>query len=223
MLAPPNTEKQLLERANKIAGATLGELAHQKNSSVPEDFNREKGWTGQLIELHLGALSGSKPQPDFPCLGIELKTIPIDKNGKPLETTFVSTVPLLNLSRLTWETSWVKAKLSRVLWVPVEGDKSIPIANRRIGMPICWTPNAKQLYLLRRDWQELTDMIALGKLEQIDARLGTVLQIRPKGANAKSLCQAIGPEGQPIMTLPRGFYLRTSFTHEILHQNYCIP
>lgn len=52
------------------------------------------------------------------------------------------------------------------------------------------------------------DLIVLGKVESITARHGQVLQIRPKAANNKALTEAIGEFGQPIMTLPRGFYLK---------------
>ena len=73
---PPSNAEALMERAQGIAGLTLGELAQAANIRVPENFKREKGWTGQLIELFLGADAGSTPQQDFPSLGIELKTIP---------------------------------------------------------------------------------------------------------------------------------------------------
>ena len=54
-----------------------------------------KGWAGQLIELYLGATAGSKQQQDFPTLGVELKTIPVSPDAKPLETTYVCITPLL--------------------------------------------------------------------------------------------------------------------------------
>ena len=94
--------------------------------AIPDNLKREKGWVGQLLEWHLGAESGSKPQPDFEHLGIELKTIPIGYSGKPLETTFVSVAPLTGVHGLTWEDSHVRHKLSRVLWIPIEGEREDP-------------------------------------------------------------------------------------------------
>lgn len=52
------------------------------------------------------------------------------------------------------------------------------------------------------------DMIVLGQVERITARHGEVLQLRPKAANARALTEAIGARGEPILTLPRGFYLK---------------
>ncbi|GAL19608.1 DNA mismatch repair endonuclease MutH [Vibrio maritimus] len=60
------------------------------------------------------------------------------------------------------------------------------------------------------------DLIALGGVNQITARSGEVLQIRPKAANSRAKTEAYGASGQPIKTLPRGFYLRAKFTSYIL-------
>ena len=214
----PKTTEELLSRAQAIAGLSFGELATQLDIPVPPDLKRDKGWVGMLLETALGATAGSKAEQDFRHLGIELKTIPINAQGYPLETTFVSLAPLIQNSGVNWQNSHVRHKLSRVLWIPIEGSRSIPLAERRIGIPILWQPTKQQECLLQRDWEELMDYIVLGQLDKINARLGEVLQLRPKGANSKSLTKGIGKNGEIIDTLPLGFYLRKAFTHEILQQ-----
>lgn len=106
----------------------------------------------------------------------------------------------------------MRHKLKRVLWVPVEGDRAIPLAERRVGAPLLWSPNEEEDRQLRMDWEELMDLIVLGQVERITARHGEVLQLRPKAANSKALTEAIGARGEPILTLPRGFYLKKNFT-----------
>lgn len=214
----PKTTEELLSRAQAIAGLSFGELAAQLGIPVPPDLKRDKGWVGMLLETALGATAGSKAEQDFRHLGIELKTIPINAQGYPLETTFVSLAPLIQNSGVNWQNSHVRYKLSRVLWIPIEGSRSIPLAERRIGTPILWQPSEQQEHQLQRDWEELMDYIVLGQLDKINARLGEVLQLRPKGANSKSLTKGIGKNGEIIDTLPLGFYLRKAFTHEILQQ-----
>ncbi|EKN5084425.1 DNA mismatch repair endonuclease MutH, partial [Yersinia enterocolitica] len=150
------------------------------------------------------------------------KTIPISAQGKPLETTFVCVAPLTGNSGITWESSHVRHKLARVLWVPVEGKRQIPLAQRRVGAPLLWSPNEEEEELLRRDWEELMDLIVLGKVETITARHGEVLQLRPKAANSRALTEAIGEHGQPIMTLPRGFYLKKTFTGPMLARHFLL-
>ncbi|WP_434312839.1 DNA mismatch repair endonuclease MutH [Haemophilus influenzae] len=212
----PQTLEQLLSQAQSIAGLTFGELADELHIPVPPDLKRDKGWVGMLLECALGATAGSKAEQDFSHLGVELKTLPINAEGYPLETTFVSLAPLVQNSGVKWENSHVRHKLSCVLWMPIEGSRHIPLRERHIGAPILWKPTAEQERQLKQDWEELMDLIVLGKLEQITARIGEVMQLRPKGANSKAITKGIGKNGEVIDTLPLGFYLRKEFTAQIL-------
>jgi len=219
---PPEDEASLLARAQDLAGLTLETLAARAGLPMPADLKRDKGWVGMLLEWHLGASAGSKAEQAFAHLGIDLKTLPIDAQGKPLETTFVCVAPLTGNSGVTWLTSHVRHKLARVLWIPVEGGREIPLRERRVGAPLLWSPDAEEDEMLRQDWEELMDMIVLGRVEQITARHGAWLQIRPKAANSKALTEGIGDQGQPIMTLPRGFYLKKSFTGPLLARHFLL-
>ncbi|KKZ54406.1 DNA mismatch repair endonuclease MutH [Haemophilus haemolyticus] len=212
----PQTVEQLLSQAQSIAGLTFGELADELHIPVPPDLKRDKGWVGMLLESALGAMAGSKAEQDFSHLGVELKTLPINAEGYPLETTFVSLAPLVQNSGVKWENSHVRHKLSCVLWMPIEGSRHIPLRERHIGAPILWKPTAEQERQLKQDWEELMDYIVLGKLEQITARIGEVMQLRPKGANSKAITKGISKNGEVIDTLPLGFYLRKEFTAGIL-------
>ena len=213
----PQTLEQLLSQAQSIAGLTFGELADELHIPVPPDLKRDKGWVGRLLERALGATAGSKAEQDFSHLGVELKTLPINAEGYPLETTFVSLAPLVQNSGVKWENSHVRHKLSCVLWMPIEGSRHIPLRERHIGTPILWKPTVEQERQLKQDWEELMDLIVLGKLDQITARIGEVMQLRPKGANSRSITKGIGRNGEVIETLPLGFYLRKAFTAGILN------
>lgn len=222
LTSPPDSEAKLLAQAQRLAGFTLGELGQTAGLPVPQDLKRDKGWTGILLERWLGASAGSKPEQDFAALGVELKTIPVDNAGRPLETTFVCVAPLTGNSGVVWETSHVRHKLKRVLWIPVEGSREIPLAIRRVGSPLLWSPDEEEERQLRMDWEELMDLIVLGQVESITARHGEVLQLRPKAANSKALTEAVGTEGQRILTLPRGFYLKKNFTRALLARHFLL-
>lgn len=222
MFSPPRSETELLARARRLAGLSLGQLARELGCRPPENLRRHKGWIGELLERALGASAGSLPEPDFPQLGIELKTLPVTRAGLPRESTYVCTVPL-EAHGETWETSWVRRKLQHVLWFPVEAEPGTALAERRLGTPLLWSPDAAQEEGLRADWEELMDMVCLGDLEAITAHHGTWLQIRPKAANARALTAGFGADGERILTLPRGFYLRTTFTAAILRRHFALP
>lgn len=217
---PPRSETELLERCHAIAGVTLADLAARFGVAMPDDLKRHKGWVGQLLELALGADANSLAEPDFRAIGVELKTLPLDRSGRPRESTYVCTVPLDNGLEADWESSWVRRKLSRVLWLPVEADPAIPLAERHIGAALLWSPGTEEEASLRQDWEELSEMICMGELEQITARMGNVLQIRPKAANARVRTQSVGADGEAILTNPRGYYLRPAFTHRLLQRHY---
>ena len=217
---PPTSKEQLLQRTAEIAGQNLGTIAKELHINIPDNLRQHKGWVGQLLEARLGADAASQAEPDFRTLGIELKTIPVDRKGRPCESTYVCTVPMERDKPISWESSWIRRKLSLVLWLPVEAEATIPLADRRVGSAILWSPSAEQEAMLRSDWDELMDMVIMGGVEQLSARMGEVLQIRPKAANSRIACRATGENGAPIVTNPRGFYLRSSFTAAILNHHY---
>ncbi len=215
-VSPPQTETELWTRACGIAQQSLGEMASTVSMTMPPDFRRNKGFIGQLLERVLGATAGNLAKPDFTHLGIELKTLPLNANGHPKESTYVSIVPLMSKEPLSWQHCELYQKLRRVLWIPYFFDKSLEPQYWCLSNPILWSPSLEEEAILQEDWQELMSRVQMGQLDQIDARLGQYLQIRPKATNADVRTQGIGNNGECIRTSPRGFYLRTAFTARIV-------
>lgn len=207
---------ELVARCESIAGLTFAQLANKLALDIPQMAQNRKGFIGMAIERILGASSGNKSQPDFNHLGIELKTLPINHQGKPAESTFVTSIPLLSIHKQTWRTSQCYMKLQKVLWLPIEDDENIPYMHRRIGEGFFWSPSLHDERVLANDWEELTFLIRTGQLDKIHAGLGEYLQIRPKAADSKALCFGYDEQGNRVKTMPRGFYLRRSFTTRIL-------
>ncbi len=223
LVGPPKNEAELLERAGALAGRSLAALADQADQVLPRELARAKGWIGQLVEALLGATADNRSLPDFEALGVELKTVPVDRAGQPKESTFVCTASLGELAAQTWPTSTVRKKLSRVLWVPVEADPALPLCARRIGMPCLWSPSEVEEAGLAADWTEFAELIARGYHESVDARRGVWLQLRPKGADARARAWVRDADGEALVTTPRGFYLRRAFTVRLLQRHYHLP
>ena len=218
--SPPRSERELQARARDLAGLSLAEIAKARGWPVPGSSRSGKGWPGQLVENALGASAGSLPEPDFQLIGVELKTIPVDARGRPRESTYVCSVPLDGGTSPRWEDSNVRRKLARVLWIPLLCEDGSEIGERRVGSPLLWSPAAAEEEALRSDWEEIMDLVCLGRVDEISAHLGTCLQVRPKAANARSRRWATGATGARTRTLPRGFYLRTGFTAVLLESAY---
>jgi DNA mismatch repair protein MutH len=211
-----------MARAWALTGRTLGDLAAER--ALPfagREGARTKGKTGELLEQILGATGGAAAVHDFPELGVELKTVPIDGRSVPRECTYVCKLPLADADRSEWATSWAKAKLARVLWVPiVTGDAGHAPA---VGTPLLWSPTAEQLAVLGADFDEALGAVALGGVEALSSRTGRWLHVRPKAASSRARTWSVGRDADWVRAIPRGFYLRTQFTGAILRDPAALP
>jgi DNA mismatch repair protein MutH len=183
--------------------------------ALPDEPARAKGWIGSLIERALGVVARPGSEPDFPALGVELKTIPLSRAGLPRESTFVCSAALRDIAELEWAQSGVFRKLARVLWVPIEAERGIAFAARRIGAPRLWSPSEAQRAALQADWEQLAGLLGRGDGDFVTAHLGRCLQLRPKAANARVLGWGLDERGALLRTPPRAFYLRAAFTATI--------
>lgn len=204
----------LLTRARALSGLTLPELARAAGLPLPESLARSKGFIGRAVEAALAVSPRRGPGPDLP--GLEIKTLPVEIDaGRPrsVESTFVCTVQRDGLEA-PWERSAPRAKLARVLFVPIEARGEPRV--RRVGSPFLWSPSADDDARLRTDWETLCGELSVRGHEHISARLGVVLQVRPKAASKGSRTLARDETGALSRALPRAFYLRRFFTTELL-------
>jgi DNA mismatch repair protein MutH len=220
MHSPPRDEAELVARARALSGCAIDALASDWGVRVHGAPVSTKGKVGELLERALGATGGAAATWDFPSIRVELKTVPLDPRRAARESTFVCAVSLLDAERAEWETSWVRAKLARVLWIPIGIGAD---GSRWIGDPRLWSPTAEQERVLRDDFDEILGRIGAAGVEGVTARLGRWLQLRPKAAHGGVRTRAPGGDGGLIDTVPRGFYLRARFTSAILRDARALP
>lgn len=200
-----------LSRARSLAGLKVASLLDDSNPL-------HKGSVGTAIERALGIEPSSAPTPDVPEIGLEVKTLPV-ADGRVLESTWVCTAPPEGLAEETWATSCARAKLSCVLFVPVESG-AIAAHERRVGTSFVWCPNDDEERVLRTDWEDLADIVANGLGFAVTARRGVALQLRPKAANARVRNTQRSVDGDEYEGAPQGFYLRRSFTQRIIDARF---
>lgn len=220
-MVPPQNKKALIERASQLAGLTIANVCTQVNVQVAKNLRTNKGFVGQILEKFLGANAHNLDEPDFVHLGIELKSIPVDKRGVPLESTYICYANLPP-QHSHWQQSRLQRKTAHVLWVPYEGDKLIPLPQRRVGMPYLWQPSIEDSESMQTDYEELTELMLQGRYAELDAKKGKVIQLRPKAANSKTLIKVTNEYGESILTVPKGFYFRKPFTAKILADHYAL-
>jgi DNA mismatch repair protein MutH len=213
---PPEDLPTLMARARGLTGRTVSEVAARAGYLTPRDLGAHKGFVGQLVERALGAEGGSEARPDFPHLGIELKTLPVRADGSPCESTFVSKAVIDGSEPFDFQETALWAKLARVLFVPVEGAREVAVGARRFGMPFLWEPGSEERAALEADWRELAGRIREGELETVTARDGVILQLRPKALDALERSPGVGDGGWLVPMQPRGWYLRRTFTASLV-------
>lgn len=222
-MTPPASVDDLLGRADALAGVAVGEVLRRLGLAASTDPIRTKGSAGETLERALGATGGSSQVLDFPDIGVELKTIPVSAEGAPLESTYVCTLSLADAETQEWDTSWVRAKLARVLFVPLVGAHGLPWQERVVGRSLLWEPSLEQDAILRGDFDDVVGLIGIGRIEELTAHRGRWLQVRPKARDGSVRTLAWGAEGEAIATVPRGFYLRARFTGALLGDPLALP
>ena len=219
------TAEALLRHAQALVGTTLAEIADGLGLPVPFDPVRSKGWPGQIIERELGAGAedGTGPGgrgPDFAGLGVECKTVPVNRALAPLESTCVCHIDPVAIAGERWETSYVRHKLSRVLFVALlVPDPNTPVGDRQVRAVTLWSPSPEEERLLAADFQLFVDnFFRPGRAAEITGHVGQVMQVRPKGKNAADRRMVAGPDGAPVSLGKCGFYLRPAFVGRILRR-----
>ena len=210
----------LLAHARALVGVELSELADGLGLPVPVGNVRTKGWAGQVVEHELGAEVGGARGPDFAALGVELKTVPVRESLEPLESTAVCQIDPVAIAGESWDSSYVRAKLARVLFVALAvppGARSV--GERRVAAARLWSPDPDEERALREDFELIVrGYYRQGRAAEITGHLGAVLQVRPKGRDATDQRDAYDTDGRPTRVGKHGFYLRPSFVARILRR-----
>ncbi|MDD7022751.1 MAG: DNA mismatch repair protein MutH [Aeromonadales bacterium] len=214
--APPSSFAALTASLESIKGRTIADLAAAAGVPLPLGPLHGKGFQGELIERFLGASAPGLPIPDFPNLGCELKTVPLDERFCPLESTFICSAPLDPAAPSRFEDSILFHKISRVLFVFLVAPRNFTYQQRFVAGYRFWRPDGAQMAAIRADYDELMEMAKTGRADEITARDGAVVQMRPKAADGTALTRVSGPDGSMVLTRPRGFYMRRSFMESLL-------
>ncbi len=211
----------LVSHARALVGARLSDIADGLGLPVPVGNVRTKGWSGQIIERELGGSEETAHGPDFAALGIELKTVPVDAGMRPVESTAVCVIDPISIAAESWQTSYVRQKLARVLFValqvPASRVASRSVGDRRVSAALLWCPSDADERLLQADFEMFVrDYFRAGRAAELTGHLGRALQVRPKAKHARDQRRAFNEEGQAVRVGKSGFYLRPAFVGAIL-------
>lgn len=214
--AAPENLDELEQRLNSIMGRSIAELAALAQVPLPYHNSMAKGFAGQLIEIFLGAHARNLPVPDFEKLRIELKTLPLNADLKPQESTFLCSANLGNDRFVPFNQSALYHKVKQILFVLLFAPSGAPMGIRHILGYFYFRPDAATLNLIETDYNEFFELVTSGRTNEIDGACGNIIQMRPKAATSKDVVPYRDATGHIRYTIPRGFYLRTEFTRNLV-------
>ena len=144
--------------------------------------------------------------------------MPVRSDLVPIESTAVCQIDPIAIAGESWETSYVRRKLARVLFVALEvpeGARSV--GDRRVAAVRLWSPNSAEEAVLRADFELFVrQYFREGRAADITGHLGQAMQVRPKGRDAADTRDGYDSLGRPVRVGKHGFYLRPTFVSHIL-------
>lgn len=207
LLKPNASAEEVLERALRLSGCRVGNL-QQKHPLQEKQVNllTNKGGLGQVIEQTIYPSNLNLPGPDIPSLGLEIKSLPVSAQGRPLSSLFVCVAP--RCEPPDFEASLPASKLRHVLFVPYHQAPGVLLKDAQIGSAFLWRPTNLLWQALRSDWEELSLALRLGEQRELSAHYGTLLQIRPKARNNQDCRAFLSSDGYNVEAKRCGYYLR---------------
>lgn len=116
----PRNISELESRAHALVGSRLGGIAAVSNEE--RQGPRTKGRVGHHVESYFGLQTNSDSGPDFPHLGVELKTVPLRrlKSGRTFsskERTFITLINYATICQQPFRNSPLDTKTRHTLYV----------------------------------------------------------------------------------------------------------
>ncbi|QJC33052.1 MutH/Sau3AI family endonuclease [Enterobacteriaceae endosymbiont of Donacia semicuprea] len=209
-------EKMLLLRAQLIKGFNIIDIARWLDYKIPKNIKEDKGIIGKLIEFYLiGKNSYNRLSKDLPYLGIEIKTLTINKKNKVINDNFICSFSLINEKNFIFYKSKLYNKLLKILWIPIIKNINTPYTMNKIGKAFLWEPSNNDKIKLFNDWNNLIKLLILGQIKNINSYNGYILLVKNK-SNKTKLTKAINKNGKVIFITPKSFYFKKKFLNYVL-------
>lgn len=229
-LEPWKTDKkELIKRAKSLEGKTTAQVC--KEVVKEDDISRviTKATVGYALEKYFGIKKNSEGEPDFPRLGIELKTIPLkyDPSRKMLSVKEPLSLNIINYMeehkcRDIKGSSFYK-KNKKILLVCYIHDKGKKRSDYVIKYAFLWEMDEKVLEELKEDYDRIVGKIRAGRATDLHQHYDKYLTTCPKHGGvfhdkmSPRYKNAIRP--QPFSRMPaeiRAFRLKNKYMNMVI-------
>jgi DNA mismatch repair protein MutH len=181
------------------------------------DFSRHKGGFGDALEAHyFGYKPNSRPEPDFPKAGIELKATPLKKvRGKLVakERLVLGMIDYMTIVSEDWESSTFLSKNSHILLVFYLHEAGKDPRDFPIRIVRLWDFPSEDLKIIQQDWEKIVGKVRDGLAHELSE--GDTLYLGACTKSATSANRRPQPNA-PIPAKPRAFSLKASYMNSVI-------
>ncbi|MGH9896014.1 MAG: MutH/Sau3AI family endonuclease, partial [bacterium] len=214
--------ENLLAQALTLEGVRAKEVAVEVDRTAFNATPKPVGRTGvgNLTQLYMGRKEDNRREPDFPELGIELKTLPMkalrrgnQREWTVKEPTSITMIDYREVDQEDWSVAYLRHKIDHILWVPYEhdyGDKR----ESRFRRAFLWKPDAADYPVFGIDYDVVRGYIQRDDAEHLSETLSQVLAARRKGSKGQMAEQ---PRGPPAKS--RAWAFKAAYTRPILDKH----
>lgn len=219
----PSDENAILARAKDLVGlSVLNVILMSPFDNKTKLDPKNKGAIGNIIEEHwFGIKNNPSPEPDFIDAGIELKVIPLEpkKNGLSVkERTKICSINYNDLIHESWETSHVKTKLNKILFIYYQYNPENK-SQSEIKHIDLWKLRGEDETIIKQDWEKLKKKVEDGQAHLISESDSMILAACRTGKGGVDRFgipndMVTQPNNVKEGALRRAFSLKQSFTRQ---------
>ncbi len=214
----PSNRESILEYAYLLEGHTLRESCDTDGYSSEKG---NKGGLGQAVEYcYFKYEPNSSQEPDFPEVGLELKTTPIKRNkNKSIaakERLVLTMINYFDVVDETWETSVCYKKMEDILLISYLYEQEKEIYDYEIEFVGIQSFSSEDLSVIEKDWKIIVDKVRRGEAHNLSSADTHYLEACPKSSNSSVR------RNQPFSDIPakpRAFALKSSYMTAFYNKN----
>lgn len=208
------TKEAILKRGQEAIGIPFKEI--DKTGRIATG----KGAVGDLIEESwFGYPPNSKPEPDFPEAGVELKVTPYVRNAKgnirAKERLVCNIINYMEEYNKTFKTSSFWHKCETILLMSYEHKKDVSKGDFYIDKAVLFSFPEEDLAIIEHDWETIINKVRNGEAHLISEGDTMYLAACTKGADSSSVRQ------QPFsstLAKQRAYSLKSGYMTSILNK-----
>jgi len=200
-------------QAERHVGKRIGVIGDAL--SVPGKTS--KSYAARVIRRALGATKVDARLREFEEFGIEIKIVPLPREGRPWEAMSFPAFKYAELVEETWDVADLRERLQRLLIVPAYAeDRDVPQVDRVLGSPFFWTPSDDEWQTVQREWAMFQREIRNGRARSLTLPSATqCVHVRPHARDSRDtdLAPVVGP------VVKKSFWLNQDYVGDVIRQH----